>query len=88
MTPFQGVEASSILVTRSKKMSKYQPLWEFIRETKKTDFQLSFAEIKNVLNFEIDHAFLTYKKELKEYGYEVKKISLKEKYVLFSQTKN
>ena len=32
--------------------------------------------------FDIDHSFLTYKKELLEYGYEVAKISIKEKYVL------
>ena len=41
--------------------------------------------IKNVLGFEIDHSFLNYKKELLEYGYEVFKISLKEKTVLFNK---
>ena len=39
------------------------------------------------MGFEIDHSFLTYKKELKEYGYEVGKISMKEKTVTFRKVK-
>lgn len=62
-------------------MSKYEPLWKYVKE--KTPEKLSFEEIKNILGFEIDHSFLTYKKELKEYGFEVIKISLKEKMVFF-----
>ena len=60
-------------------MSKYEPLWKYIKKNKKT--KLSFAQIKKILGFDIDHSFLTYKKELKEYGYEVSKISTKEKIV-------
>ena len=41
----------------------------------------NFEKIKEILGFDIDHSFLTYKKELKEYGYEVCKISMKEKIV-------
>ena len=33
----------------------------------------------------MDHSFLTYKKELKEYGYEVRKISMKEQTVTFDK---
>ncbi len=33
----------------------------------------------------IDHSFLTYKKESKEYGYEVGKISMKEKKIIFNK---
>lgn len=44
---------------------------------------LSFEEIKNILGFKIDHSFLNYKKELKDYGYEVKKISLKDQQIEF-----
>ena len=65
-------------------MSKYEPLWKYIKENKKQDYKLSFEEIKNILGFDIDHSFLTYKKELLEYGYEVTKISIKEKYILIS----
>lgn len=64
-------------------MSKYKPLWNYLKEEKKDNYKLSYEEIKNILGFPIDHSFLTYKKELKEYGYEVKKISIKEKNVIF-----
>ena len=63
-------------------MSKYEPLWKYIKENNKDEYKLSFEEVKKIVGFEFDHAFLTYKKELLEYGYEVVKISIKEKYVL------
>ena len=46
-------------------------------------YELTYSEIKHILGFEIDHSFLTYKKELKEYGYEVDKIRLKDKKIIF-----
>lgn len=64
-------------------MSKYESLWKYIKENKKESYKLSYEEVKNILGFNIDHSFLTYKKELKEYGYEIEKISLKEKIVIF-----
>lgn len=66
-------------------MSKYNPLWEYLQNSKSDNLKLSYEQIKNILNFDIDHSFLTYKKELKEYGYEVGKISLKEKNVIFNK---
>ena len=66
-------------------MSKYEPLWNYLKENKKDNYKLSFEEIKNILGFEIDHSFLTYKKELKEYGYEAGKISMKERTVGFNK---
>ena len=66
-------------------MSKYQPLWNHIKEKQKVNYKLTYEEIKSILGFEIDHSFLTYKKELKEYGYEVGKISMKEKTVTFNK---
>ena len=63
-------------------MSKYEPLWKYIKDNEKSEYIISYEEIKNILGFDIDHSFLTYKKELLEYGYEVTKISIKEKYVL------
>ena len=66
-------------------MSKYEPLWKYLKENDKGSFKLSYEEIKNILGFEIDHSFLTYKKETKEYGYEVGKISMKEKTVIFNK---
>ena len=55
------------------------PLWQYIKTNNVSI--LSFEKIKEILGFDIDHSFLTYKKELKEYGYEVCKISMKEKIV-------
>lgn len=66
-------------------MSKYEPLWEYVKFQKKDNYTLSYSEIKNILGFDIDHSFLSYKKELKEYGYEVSKISMKEKIVIFKK---
>lgn len=66
-------------------MSKYEPLWKYLKENNKEIFKLSYEEIKNILGFDIDHSFLTYKKESKKYGYEVGKISMKEKTVIFNK---
>ncbi|MGM9550669.1 MAG: hypothetical protein ACI3XA_00235 [Clostridia bacterium] len=56
-------------------MSKYDPLWEYIK-TNEPDM-LTFDEIERILGFEIDHSFLRYKSELEQYGYEIGKISMK-----------
>lgn len=69
-------------------MSKYEPLWNYLIKGKKENYKLTYEEIKNILGFDIDHSFLTYKKELKEYGYEVGKISIKEKTIIFNKLQN
>ena len=66
-------------------MSKYTPLWEYVKGNGNELLKLSFNEIKNISGAEIDHSFLRYKKELNEYGYEVKKISLKEQAVVIQR---
>ncbi len=66
-------------------MSKYNALWKYIEKNGGQSLKLSFDEIKDIAGIAIDHSFLNYKKELLEYGYEVKKISLKEKAVLFQK---
>ena len=66
-------------------MSKYETLWRYIKNNNKEEYRLSYEEIKNILGFNIDHSFLTYKKELKEYGYVVSKISMKEKVIIFNK---
>lgn len=68
-------------------MSKYEPVWEYVKKDGRDSFMLSFEEIKNILGFKIDHSFLNSKKELKEYGYEVGKISLKEQTIIFNKIK-
>lgn len=64
-------------------MSKYDALWEYVRENGSQSFQMTFAEIQDIAGIPIDHSFLKYKKELAEYGYQVGKISLKEQTVAF-----
>lgn len=66
-------------------MSKYDPLWHYLKSHQKSGYQLSFGEIEKILGFKIDHSFLTYKRELSDYGYEVGKISLKDKTVSFNK---
>ena len=66
-------------------MSKYQPLWEHIQTIDADKLRLSYGEIESILGFPIDHSFLTYKKELPAYGWNVKKISMKEETVLFER---
>lgn len=53
-------------------MSKYEPLWKYIK-----------TKGASLIGIPIDHSFLTYKKELLEFGYKVSKISMKEKFVMF-----
>ncbi len=69
-------------------MSKYEPLWNYVSEQKLNECKLSFNEIKSILGFDIDHSFLTYKKEASLYGYQVLKISMKDKFVIFCKVTN
>lgn len=66
-------------------MSKYKLLWDYMVCNKKDKYKLYYEEIKNILEFDIDHSFLKYKKELLNYGYEVKKISIKEKFIIIEK---
>lgn len=66
-------------------MSKYDSLWKYLKDNNKENYKLSYKEIKNILGFDIDHSFLTNKKESRKYGYEVGKISMKDKIVIFNK---
>lgn len=66
-------------------MSKYDPLWAALHANGGETVVLTFDEIRGILGFEIDHSFLNYKKEAQAYGYQVGKISLKEKRVSFAR---
>jgi hypothetical protein len=67
-------------------MSKYEKLWNYFTDKTESVIILSYEEIEKILGFPIDHSFLTFKKELITYGYQVDKISLKEKTVRFIKT--
>ena len=67
-------------------MSKYEPLWNWIRENGTDSFKLRFAQIEQIAGLPIDHSFLQYKKELPAFGFRVEKISMKEQTVAFRRT--
>lgn len=67
------------------KMSKYDLLWKYISDCNKDSLTLTFDEIGSIGGVPIDHSFLQHKKELTEYGYAVKKISMKEQKVTFEK---
>ena len=66
-------------------MSKYDPLWKWIQNNGDDRFSLTYAEIEKIAGLPIDHSFLTYKKELTEYGYKVEKIFMKEQKIIFEK---
>ena len=66
-------------------MSKYDTLWAWIEKNGHENFKLTFAEIGQIAGLPIDHSFLTCKKELTSYGYQVVKISMKEQTVAFQK---
>lgn len=66
-------------------MSKYNLLWKYVQKKGSQSFKLTFDEIKDIAGIPLDHSFLTYKKELMEYGYQVGKISMKEQTVIFNK---
>jgi len=68
-------------------MSKYEPLWKWIKDNETDSFSLDFSEIEKINGFPIDHSFLNFKKELEEYGFKVGKISMKEKKIAFEKLK-
>ncbi len=67
-------------------MSKYTSLWEYIKNSKEDNLELTFKEIEIIIGQTIDNSFLSYKKELTEYGYKVGKISMKMQTVTFEKT--
>jgi hypothetical protein len=69
-------------------MSKYESLWKHLKADGSPVLKLSFEEIKTILGFDIDHSFLTYKKEAAQFGYHAGKISMKEKYIIFNKNEN
>ena len=68
-------------------MSKYDKLWEYVFKDGRDQFTLSFEEIGRIAGVPIDHAYLTYKKELAVYGYQVEKIFMKAETVAFRRIK-
>ena len=68
-------------------MSKYDPLWNYISESKGNDLLLTYDEIEHIAGVPIDHSFLIYKKEVTALGWHVEKISMKNRTVRFEKDK-
>lgn len=66
-------------------MSKYDLLWKYISQNKNKN--LTFEKIEEICNTRLDHSFLQYKRDLEEYGWKVKRISMKEQVVFFEEIK-
>ena len=64
-------------------MSKFDRLWAYIGGQSLPTLTLSFSEIETIAGVPIDHSFLTAKRELLRYGFDVEKISMKEQTVRF-----
>lgn len=69
-------------------MSKYDSLWLYLKQTNVDSLLLTFDEIGEISGVALDHSFLKYKKEAVDFGWEVGKISLKEKTVAFRRLEN
>lgn len=57
---------------------------EYMQKDGRKSFKLTFKEIQDIAGIPIDRSFLQYKKDLTKYGYQVGKISMKEKTVIFN----
>jgi hypothetical protein len=66
-------------------MSKFDELWIFIQSRTDHSCKLSFDEIGEISGVPIDHSFLNYKKELTQFGWQVSKISIKDRTVTFEK---
>ena len=66
-------------------MSRYDAVWDYVLAQPAESLTLTFAEIEAIAGFPLDHAFLTYKKELLPRGWQVDHLSPKRQTVRFSR---
>lgn len=64
-------------------MSRYARLWAYLQSSGSPQLTLTFDALAQIAGTPLDYSFLNCKKELSGYGYEVGKISMKEKTILF-----
>ena len=67
-------------------MSKCDSLWTHVAQCPEERLTLTFQQIGEICGVPVDHSFLRYKKDLSVYGWQVKKISMKEQTVMFVRT--
>lgn len=64
-------------------MDKYSKLWEYVSSQGKDGLELTFDQIAEISGVPLDHSFLSHKKNLLSYGFEVDHIFMKKKLVRF-----
>lgn len=64
-------------------MSKYDPLWVYVKEKDEYYLEVTFEEAEKILGFPIKSSIFTNKAELATYGYEIAKMLKEEKVVIF-----
>lgn len=64
-------------------MSDYLKLWEYVAQSNEDTLKLSFEDVERISGNVLNHSFLNHKKEQLDYGYEVKKISMKNNDIVF-----
>ncbi|MGN0962340.1 MAG: hypothetical protein ACI4PP_02035 [Clostridia bacterium] len=68
-------------------MSKYHLLWQYIAGREEDEFTLTFEQMEEIAGIPMDHSFLKYKKELRDFGWKTGKISMKNRTVTFERIK-
>ncbi len=66
-------------------MSKYQTLWKCVKSIDSFPLELSFDEIEKITGIPVNQTLFTSKKEAEEYGFMIRKVSKKEKFVIFDK---
>jgi hypothetical protein len=64
-------------------MSKYKPLWKHLQDDGNPLLEFIFDEIKEIVGLDIDHTFSTYRNEVRQFGYQVVKFSVRKKRITF-----
>lgn len=64
-------------------MSKYDPLWAYVKEKDEYYLEVTFEEAEKILGFPVKSSVFANKGELAGYGYEVAKMLKEEKVVIF-----
>lgn len=74
---------SMLRKNRCKRVSCYQPLWDYIRNSGELEVRLTYEEIEKISGRPLDHVFLFSRDELLRYGYCVYRLSARERAVWF-----
>ena len=67
-------------------MDKYAKLWEYVANQGKDSLELTFDQIGQISGVPLDQSFLSCKKDLLPYGFQVDHIFLKKGLVRFKRS--